>query len=187
MRSNKGGALEVEPALSRTQFREVFMSGLNNLRASVRLSIAIFSLALLSGAAFAQDTANMQILRDKVKADKKLLVAANMELTEAEGTKFWPIYDAYQKDLEAVNHRLGAAITSYAEAYNNKTLTDDQAKKLTADVLMIEEDEVKMRKTYGAKLAAVLPGKKVARYLQIESKIKAALWYDLAGSIPLVQ
>jgi len=163
------------------------MSGIKiNPLASVRLSIALFSLALLSGAAFAQDT-NMQILKDKVKADKKLLVAANMELSEAEGTKFWPIYDAYQRDLEAINQRLAGAITSYATAYNNKTLTDDQAKKLTADVLLIEEDEVKMRKTYGAKLAAVLPGKKVARYLQIETKIKAALWYDLAGSIPLVQ
>jgi len=36
----------------------------------------------------------MQILRDKVKADKRLVVAANMDLNEAEGKAFWPIYDA---------------------------------------------------------------------------------------------
>jgi hypothetical protein len=41
----------------------------------------------------AQD--NMQILRDKIKADKKLLVAANMELTESEAKGFWPVYEEY--------------------------------------------------------------------------------------------
>jgi hypothetical protein len=33
---------------------------------------------------------NMQILRDKIKADKKLLVATNMELTESEAKGFGP-------------------------------------------------------------------------------------------------
>ncbi len=154
---------------------------------SVRLLTAVFSVALLASAAMAQDTATMQALRDKVKADKKLVIAANMDLTEEEGKKFWPIYDAYQKDLALINQRLEAAIKTYAEAYNAKTLTDDQAKTLTRDVLSVDEDEVKLRKTYGAKLAQVLPGKKVARYLQIETKIRAALRYDLATAIPLVE
>jgi hypothetical protein len=83
---------------------------------------------------FAQDKSsadtNMQILRDKVKADKKLVVAANMELTDAEAKGFWPIYEAYQKDLQSLNERLKKTILSYADAYNNKTLTDGMAKKL---------------------------------------------------------
>ena len=50
---------------------------------------------------------NMQILRDKLKADKKLLVASNMELTESEAKGFWPIYDEYQKELQKLNQRHG--------------------------------------------------------------------------------
>ena len=42
---------------------------------------------------------NMQILRDKIKADKKLVVATNMELTESEAKGFWPIYDAVSKGI----------------------------------------------------------------------------------------
>jgi hypothetical protein len=42
---------------------------------------------------------NMQILAEKIKADKKLVVANNMGLTESEAKAFWPIYDAYQNDL----------------------------------------------------------------------------------------
>jgi hypothetical protein len=130
--------------------------------------------------------ANMQILRDKVKADKKLLVAANMELTDAEAKGFWPVYEAYQKDLQALNERLKKTILSYADAYNNKTLTDEKAKQLADEAIAIDEQEIRMRKACAAKLASILPGKKAARYLQIENKVRAALRYELAGAIPLV-
>ena len=129
----------------------------------------------------------MEILKDKIKADKKLLVADNMQLTDKEAKAFWPIYDAYQKDLMKINDRLAKAITAYAEAYNKDTLTDAQAMRLTSDVIAVEASEAQLRKTYAAKLAKVLPGKKVARYLQIESKIRAIIRYDLAGQIPLVE
>jgi len=140
--------------------------------------------------AWSQDTAadtNMQILRDKIKADKKLLVASNMELSDAEAKGFWPIYDAYQKDLQQLNGRLGKVIVEYADAYNANTLTDDQAKKLTSEAIAVDAAEAKQRQTYAGKLAKLLPGKKVARYLQIENKIRAVVRYELAARIPLVQ
>ena len=134
----------------------------------------------------ASDT-DMQILRDKVKADKKLVVAANMELTDAEAKGFWPIYEAYQKDLQSLNERLKKAVLGYADGYNSQTLTDDQARQLADEALAIDEQEIKIRKACAAKLKTALPGKKAARYLQIENKIRAMLRYDLAAGIPLVQ
>jgi len=145
--------------------------------------------ALTATSVLAQDKpadTNMQILLDKVKADKKLVVAANMDLTDAEGKGFWPIYEAYQKDLQGINDRLGKTILAYADAYNNKTLTDAQALQFTNEAIAIDQDEVTLRKTYAAKLSGVLPAKKAARYLQIENKIRAAIRYDLASGIPLV-
>jgi hypothetical protein len=61
---------------------------------SVAMAIMMFGFAPLS---LAQDKPadNMQILRDKIKADKKLVVATNMELTETVAKGFWPIYDEY--------------------------------------------------------------------------------------------
>ena len=146
--------------------------------------------AFTATSAFAQEKTadtNMQILLEKVKADKKLVVAANMDLSEAEGTGFWPVYEAYQKDLQGLNDRLRKTILAYADAYNKKTLTDAQALQLTNEAIAIDQDEVQMRKTYAVKLAQVIPAKKVARYLQVENKIRAAIKYDLAGGIPLVQ
>ncbi len=145
--------------------------------------------ALVAVPAFAQDKpsdTNMQILLDKVKADKKLVVAGNMDLNDAEGKAFWPIYESYQKDLQAINDRLAATILAYADAYNKNALTDELAKRLTNEALAIDQDEVTMRKTYAARLNLVLAAKKVARYIQIEQKIRAAIRYELATGIPLV-
>src|SRR6516162_349357 len=103
-----------------------------------RVVAAVIAL-LLTGAAsaWAQDKPadNMQILRDKIKADKKLLVATNMELTESEAKNFWPIYEQYQKDLEKINRRLANLLDSYADDFRNKSLTDEKAKKLIDEAL----------------------------------------------------
>jgi len=130
---------------------------------------------------------NMQILRDKVKADKKLLVAANMELTESEAKGFWPVYEEYQKDLTSINERIGKLIESYAADYRANTLTDEKAKTMVDELVAIQHIDGALQESYAPKLSKVLPPKKVARYLQIESKIRAVVKYELAKEVPLVQ
>jgi hypothetical protein len=154
------------------------------------LYAAAVTAALLTGpAAYAQEAAadNMEIVREKVRADKKLLVAANMELSEQEASAFWPVYESYQKDLAVLNQRTLKAIESYAAAYNAGTVPDATAKTLLDEALAIEDAEVALRKSYVPKFSKVLPAAKVARYYQIEQKIRAAIKYELANGIPLVQ
>ena len=153
------------------------------------LRVVVVALAVcIAIPAVAQDkpASNMEILRQKLQADKKLVVAANMELTESEAKGFWPVYDAYQTDLSTLNGRLGQLIKRYAEAYRTKTLTEETAKSLIDEAIAIERAEVGMRESYVPKLSAALPGTKVARYLQIENKIRALIKYELASEIPLV-
>lgn len=150
----------------------------------------ICAVALLSAPVHAQGTSedmNMQILRDKIKADKKVVVAANMQLSDAEAKVFWPLYDEYQKDLKAINERLAKAILAYADAYNAGPVSDATAKKLLDESIAIDAAEVELRRGYAAKLTAAIPAAKAARYLQIESKIRAAIRYELAAKIPLVE
>lgn len=157
----------------------------------VVLQIGVLLLSFLfMGSVQAQEATqmNMDILKEKVKADKKLLVAANMSLTDAEAMTFWPLYDGYQKELEQINQRLMTTIKAYADAYNagKGEISNDQAKKLLGEALAVEGSEVKLRQSYAAKLGKVLPGTKVVRYLQIESKIRAIVKFELAAQIPLV-
>lgn len=152
----------------------------------VAVALTLLGYAPLS-AAQDRPADNMQILRDKIKADKKLLVATNMELTESEAKNFWPIYDQYQKDLQKINRRMVALLESYADDFRAKSLTDDKAKKLINEAIAIEQAEADLKGTYAPKLSKVLPVKKVMRYLQIENKIRAVVKYDIASGVPLVR
>ena len=150
-------------------------------------AFAIVVSLVLPAMAQTTGTTNMDILRQKVKADKKLVVAANLMLTDAEGAAFWPVYEAYQKDLQQVNQRMSAMIVAYANAYNKGPVTNDVAKKLLDEALAVDDAEAKLKGSYVPKVLAALPAMKAARYIQIESKIRAAIRYELAAGIPLVQ
>jgi hypothetical protein len=89
------------------------------------------------------------------------------------------------QDLQKINERLIKALHSYAADYKNKSMTDE--KKLTDEYLSIEQAEVKLKSSYVPKRSKALPATKVARYLQIENKIRAVIKYDLAATVPLVQ
>jgi len=132
-------------------------------------------------------SSDMEIFRQKVKADKKLLVAANMQLSETEAKAFWPVYDAYQKDLDGINGRIGKLVVDYANAYNKGPVPDATAKTLINEAWAIEEAEIKLKRSYLPKLEKTIPAMKVARYYQIESKIRAVIKYELAANIPLAQ
>lgn len=149
----------------------------------------VFALSVSAPASAAEKPteSDMKILLEKMKADKKLLVAANMKLSEAEANKFWPVYDAYQAELGKLNKRVVALIEAYADDYNNDSLTDAKAKKMVSEMIAIDEAETAMKKSFAPKLYKALPAVKVARYLQIENKIRAAVRYEIAAEVPLVE
>lgn len=149
----------------------------------------IFAIAMAAaGTAWAQDrigdVTDMQALRAAVKADKRALVTSALNLTPAEAKKFWPIYDAYQRSLDVANRERTVAIEGLIGF--DKPLSDPYAKNLARDLVMSDEAEVKARRKMYNRLMRALPPKKAARYLQLESKIRAVQAYDVAVAIPLV-
>ena len=105
----------------------------------------------------AQDKAadNIQILLEKIKADKKLLVAANMELTESEAKGFWPVYEEYQKEHFLLRTRTVKLIKDYADAYEK--MSNDKAKALLDELMAIDSLGLKLRQAYLPKFGQVLP------------------------------
>jgi len=150
----------------------------------VALTITFLEFA---GFALAQDKPadNMEIVKEKIRTDKKLFIATNMELTESEAKEFWPVYDAYQAELGKLIEREIKLIEDFAASY--ETMSDEVAKKLLNDSLAIDANHLKLRQMYLEKFRGVIPDKKVARYYQLESKIDAVFEFELARKIPLVQ
>jgi hypothetical protein len=153
-----------------------------------RMLIAVPAVLLLFAAPVRADDAaqdNMEIVRTALRADKKALVATNLQLTDAEAKAFWPVYDRYEKDLLTAHNSLYQVVQEFATHY--ETLTDAKALELVERYLAAEEARVKVRRSYVKEISKVLPGLKVARFYQIENKIDAVVRYEMAGAIPLAK
>jgi hypothetical protein len=142
---------------------------------------------LVGGLAVAQDKPadDMEALREKLRADKKAVVAAVLELSEGEAKVFWPVYNGYQSDMTAHYDRVLKLIDTYAKTYD--TMNDETATSLLKQYLALERDHVALLTAYLPRFGKVLPPRKVARLYQIETKARAIVNYELARGIPFVQ
>jgi flagellar biosynthesis/type III secretory pathway protein FliH len=158
---------------------------------TTRMGLLVIALAVASAViaipavAQNQQADTMQMVRDKIRADKKLLIAENLPLTESEAKAFWPVYEKYQKEMSALNDRTIKLIKEYANNY--ETMSDQIAKRLMDEYLAIDAARLKIRQAYLPRFRKVLREKLVARYYQLESKVQAAVNYELAAEIPLVK
>lgn len=155
-------------------------------RSALAMSVLIGVLvaAPLGASAGEAEDANLEILRDTIRANKKAFLAVNLELTDDETTAFWPVYDSYQAELTAVNDRFLALIDDYTT--NFASLSDEKAMEIVDRYLAVEKDRAEVRQRHLKPIAAALPGRKVARFYQIENKIAALFRYELAATIPVI-
>ena len=141
----------------------------------------------LPGAAVAQQPAAPQTVdsvRQAVRADKRAVVEKNMQLTADEAKKFWPLYDAYQKELDKIHQRQTRAILDYINS--ESSLTDANAKRIAREVMGADADEQKLKERTARRMLDALPPKKAVRFLQIENKIRSLQRYDIAEQMRLV-
>lgn len=116
---------------------------------------------------------------------KRAAVATELALTASEAKKFWPVYDAYQRRLDAANRRYARVFEDVV--MSGRPISDDYAKNLSRELTQIEDDDARARKAMYAATIKALPGRKAIRYLQIENKLQAAYRYEIASTFPLVK
>ena len=141
-------------------------------------------LAVAPAGAGEADEASMEILRETLRSNKKALVAVNLALSDEEARGFWPVYDRYEADLTVVGDRLLQVIDDYKRSFGSTT--DDQARKLVDAHLAVQRDRAALLQSYVEPFAAVLPGRTLMRFYQIENKVHSIMLYDLAASIPVI-
>lgn len=155
-----------------------------SLAAVVVVGLSAASLHAAPPEAAAAGDAEMRVLLDTIRANRRALIAVNLNLNAEEAEKFWPIYTRYQGELNAIGDRLAAVVEAYTASFRD--LSNDKALQLMEDYLAAEADRVAVRRTYLPEFAKVLPGRTVARFYQIENKMDAVIRYDLAATIPVV-
>ncbi|PWT89710.1 MAG: hypothetical protein C5B55_10890 [Blastocatellia bacterium] len=128
---------------------------------------------------------DLQLLRKDLRSMKKQIVAANMQLTEAESTKFWPVYDQYTAETTKLYDTRYGVIKDYAANFGS--LTDAQAQSLAKRSNEVDAAVVQLRNKYLPLFDNVIGGKKTALFFQIDRRLALMIDLQLASEIPLVQ
>jgi hypothetical protein len=129
--------------------------------------------------------ANVQLMRQDIRSERKKVVAANMSLTETEATKFWPAYDRYIAETIKVNDVRFALIKEYAKNYN--TATDEQADSFIKRWIALDQDNTQLRLKYIPEFEKVISHKKTATFFQIDRRVSMMIELQLASQVPLVK
>ena len=132
-----------------------------------------------------QVSAAIDTMRAEVASARKQTVAQNMTFTDAEATKFWPVYDAYRADMKKAKDGEWAVIQTFAA--NQGKVTDSLAQSMMNQWMASRKAQGELRATYVPKFVQAIGWVKAARYFQIEEKLDAMLDYNRAKQIPLVQ
>lgn len=142
-----------------------------------------FALAAQEKVDIAALNAAIETQRQMTEAQRQQIVSQNLELTGEESADFWPLYREYRADVAKLNDRFVKLIVEFGENY--ETLTDEQATRLSRDALKLDADRVKLKQRYFSRFARIIPGRKVARYMQIEVRLDTIMDLKTQSAIPL--
>ena len=124
-----------------------------------------------------QALAQSEVAREEV-------VRANVQLTADEADGFWALYKEYRAELGPVQRDLVDVVVEYSKVYAN--ISDAQATSLFDEWLTLRQQQTKIKTRYLEKFRSTLGPKHAIRYAQLENKLDAAIDFDAARSIPLV-
>src|SRR3984957_11612569 len=121
-------------------------------------------------------------LRQEAGQDRRIIVRANMLLTETESARFWPLYDEYRAERQKIGDRRVRLITDFLAEQNS--MTEDKARALANEDFAIGKDTAELKAKWYAKMTKVLSERTIARFFHIDEKLAADI--ALAANIPLI-
>jgi hypothetical protein len=149
------------------------------------LVFATISLVLWPQLLFAQTAEIIELSREVIQTERKTIVSGNMNFTDEEGQRFWPVYDNYDSEMREVNHRLVQLVRTYIEKY--ETMNDKQAEAILREFLDIKTDRVSLKRSYMKQFKRALPQRKLLRFYQLDHKLDSIIDFDLARGVPLAR
>ena len=100
--------------------------------------------------------------REKIKALKIAYLTEQLNLTTTEAEKFWPIYNAHDKEHNALRYKMRIAIKN---AIDKNTSVDNISEKEAQDLIQLKLETDK--KIYQSQSAFISKVKKVLSYKKI--------------------
>jgi hypothetical protein len=129
--------------------------------------------------------ADLDSLRAELRSSKKQLTASTLTLTDAEASKFWPVYDQYAAELAKIRDSQATLLAEYVNTYGK--YDDKGASAFITRWLDVDARTTALRARYVPIVGKVLPGLKAATFFQIDRRIGMAIDLKVASELPLLQ
>ncbi len=148
------------------------------------LLFAVFYGFTLPSPSYGQDSrTTFEVSHQMREAERRAIVAMNLQLDAAEAEKFWPLYDAYRAKTKDAEKTRDSLIRELGESLTD--MSNETADHMVSRALDLEVNNQKNKRSYISSLKAVLDGPKYFRYYQIETKLDAIFTYSWTKNIPL--
>jgi Spy/CpxP family protein refolding chaperone len=125
----------------------------------------------------------IELLRKDVRSQKKQIIAQNMDLSDAQAQKFWPVYDQYAAELSRIYDTKIALLKDYAENYSS--MTGEQAENYIRKRAEVEQSIMQLRLKYMPAFRKVLSGRETALFYQLDWRLGLAIDVELV-QVPLI-
>lgn len=110
---------------------------------------------------------------EKIEAAKKDYFKQELKLTDDEATKFWVVYDEFQKEQREMRKKQKEIGRELKDGYDS--IPEKEFKTKMEAFLNLETQEVEMKKKYLTRAAEVIGYKRAAHSFQLEREFKREL------------
>jgi hypothetical protein len=142
---------------------------------------ALLGLAAAAPAQTVKET--LEVTRQAIESQRRVLVSGALPLTDAEADAFWPLYDDYEKERRPLDEQANKLVADFLAGA--ASLTDAQAKAMVERALEIEAGKLRVRREWLGRMAKAIPPRKLARFYQIDNKLDSVVRADISKQIPL--
>jgi Spy/CpxP family protein refolding chaperone len=112
------------------------------------------------------------------------IMAKGLTLTAEQASKFWPLFESYQKEQDVIVNEQINATKAYAEHFQN--LSDADALAYVKALLDRDQKMLDLRSKWLEKFQKAVPAKVAARAIQLDRRLSNVAQIQLSQQIPLV-
>lgn len=135
----------------------------------MRTTIIFFTLLLFGLSVNGQE--NRQKLRDQIESRRVAYLSEKLDLTPEEAQQFWPVFNAYKKDLS--DCRMDK------ERFGNSELSAEESETVLNEYIDKEQKAVDFKKNYIPKMKSIIGPQRTLKVFILDRKFKETMMREL--------
>lgn len=112
--------------------------------------------------------------REKIESLKIAFITENLNLSQTQAQKFWPLYNSFQEKQDNLYRQLKA----YRKKPDIDQLSETEAKTLIEEFTQLENSLYQLRQAYMSDLLKVMPAKKVLKLKKTEDDFRRKMFEE---------